>query len=145
MWSPQWRSSQDKGKVRPKAENAFSGRKARFLILTSGLWVQQASIPSMYTTIPRGHPKILNFSFGTWQVVKLQVNVILLNGSGSSGNTLRNSSQRRKEYVLHHHHHAQGLNQEWFVPVSYRQILQLVTPALPRTSHTSPSPRLAVP
>ena len=45
----------------------------------------------------------------------------------------------------HHHHHYQGLNQGWFVPVSNRQRLELVTPALPRTSHTSPSPRLIVP
>ena len=41
--------------------------------------------------------------------------------------------------------HPQCLKQEWFVPVSNRQILQLGDSALPRTSHTSPSPRLIVP
>ena len=43
-----------------------------------------------------------------------------------------------------HHHHFQGLNQGWFVPGSNRQRLEMETPSLPRTSHTSPSPRLIV-
>ena len=45
----------------------------------------------------------------------------------------------------HHHHHVEGLNQGWSIPVSTRQRLELITPALPRASHTPPSHRLIVP